>query len=282
MKHIASGVSVLVLLAVAALFGGPARAKQSVDLELVIATDVSQSIDAEEARLQREGVAAAFRSAEVIDAIASGVLRRIAVAYVDWSSRDWNRLVVDWQIVSDRASAEDFADRLLKSPPTIGRRTSISDALDMAAAMIDGNDIDGTRTVIDVSGDGPNNFGRRVDDARDATLARHITINGLPIINDRGGPGSRYNIPDLDEYYRGCVIGGPGAFIVVARNFEDFARAIRRKLVLEIAGLPPPERPLLIRAAAAAGLRPSPAGYTFARGCDIGERLRDSYMIDDN
>lgn len=285
MKHFASGVPVFILVAIAALFAAPAAAKQFVDLELVIATDVSQSIDADEARLQREGVAAAFRSAEVIDAIASGVLRRIAVAYIDWSSKSWNRVVVDWQIVGDRASADTFADRLLKSPLTAGRRTSISDALEMAVAMIDGNDIEGTRTVIDVSGDGPNNFGQRVDEARDATLARRITINGLPIINDRGGPGSRYNLPDLDEYYRGCVIGGPGAFIVVARSFEDFARAIRRKLVLEIAGIAPPAHPLFMRVAAVAptaGLRPSPAGYTYQRGCDIGERLRESYWIDDN
>lgn len=260
------------------------QAKEYVDLELVIATDVSQSIDRQEARLQREGVAAAFRSPEVIQAIASGVLRRIAVAYMDWSSRGWNRVVVDWQIVSDRESAFAFADRLLMSDLTFGRRTSISDALEMAADLIEKNDIEGTRTVIDVSGDGPNNFGAFVDDARDAVLAKRIAINGLPIINDNGGPGSRYNIPDLDDYYRGCVIGGPGSFIVVARSFEDFARAIRKKLVLEIAYMVPEEPPRLIRAAMSpsARVRPAPNGYTFERGCDIGERLRDSYWVDDN
>ncbi len=261
-----------------------AAAKEYVDLELVIATDVSQSIDREEALLQRQGVASAFRSAEVINAIASGVLRRIAVAYVDYSSRDFNRIVVGWQIVSDAASANAFADRLLGSDLTFGRRTSISDALELGAEMIRSNDIEGTRTVIDVAGDGPNNFGKFVDDARDAVLAQRITINGLPIVNDHGGPGSRYNIEDLDQYYRGCVIGGPGAFLVVAKSFEDFSRAIRKKLVLEIAGIQPEERPFLIRAAlpASARVRPAPDGFVYARGCDIGERLRDSYWRDDN
>ena len=257
-------------------------AKDYVDLELVIATDVSQSIDREEALLQRQGVADAFRSPEVINAIASGVLRRIAVAYIDYSSRDFNRVVIDWQIVSDAKSAYAFADRLLGSDLTFGRRTSISDALELGAEMIRTNDIEGTRTVIDVAGDGPNNYGGFVDDVRDKVMAQRITINGLPIINDHGGPGSRYNIEDLDEYYRGCVIGGPGAFLVVAKSFDDFARAIRKKLVLEIAGMVPEERPFLMRAALAASarVRPAPDGFTYARGCDIGERLRDSYWSD--
>tara|TARA_R110000787_G_scaffold57816_3_gene131885 strand:+ start:206 stop:1024 length:819 start_codon:yes stop_codon:yes gene_type:complete len=258
-----------------------AVAREYVDLELVIATDVSRSIDREEALLQREGVAAAFRSQEVITAISSGVLQRIAVAYLDYSSRDWNKVVLDWRIIRDAASAHAFADALLASPLTFGRRTSISDAIEQAAAMIDANDIEGTRRVIDVSGDGPNNWGALVDGVRDAAIARRITINGLPIVNDRGGPGSRYNLPDLDLYYRGCVIGGPGAFLVVAKDFPDFARAIRRKLVLEIADLaPPPEAlpPRFIRAAGHA--RPSPTGYVYEKGCDIGERMRDSWRDD--
>lgn len=272
----------LAVLAAALSLPQSGRAKEYVDLELVIATDVSQSIDREEALLQRQGVADAFRSAEVVNAIASGVLRKIAVAYIDYSSRAFNRVVIDWQIVSDAKSAAAFADRLLGSDLTFGRRTSISDALELGAEMIRTNDIEGTRTVIDVSGDGPNNYGRFVDDVRDAVMAQRITINGLPIINDHGGPGSRYNLDDLDQYYRGCVIGGPGAFLVVARSFEDFARAIRKKLVLEIAGMMPEERPFLMRAAVApsARVRPGPDGFTYARGCDIGERLRDSYWSD--
>jgi hypothetical protein len=264
------------------LAAAPAAAKEYVDLELVIATDVSRSIDAEEAELQRRGIVAAFRSKEVIDAIASGVLRRIAVAYLDYSSRDWNKVVIDWRIIRDRDSAYTFADTLLNAPLTFGRRTSISDALAQGAALIDSNDIEGTRRVIDVSGDGPNNFGRLVDTVRDETVAKRITINGLPIINDRN-TFSRFSLPDLDQYYRGCVIGGPGAFLVVARNFQDFARAIRKKLVLEIAGLPPLRRSLFIRTQTppVQGLRPSPNGYTYAKGCSIGERMSDGMWADD-
>ena len=259
-------------------------AREYVDLELVIATDVSRSIDSDEARLQRQGIAEAFRSREVIDAIQSGVLQRIAVAYIDYSSQDWNKLVIDWRIIRDRESAYAFADTLLKADLTFGRRTSISDALEHAASIIDGNDIEGTRRVIDVSGDGPNNFGRFVDRVRDETIARQITINGLPIINDRNNVFSRYNLPDLDNYYRGCVIGGPGAFLVVARDFKDFAPAIRKKLVLEIAGLQPAHPTGFIRAQVtpSQNVRPAPNGYTYTKGCDIGERMRQGYWADDD
>ena len=264
--------------------GRPAHAREYVDLELVIATDVSQSIDTGEARLQREGIADAFRSKEVIEAISAGMLRRIAVAYLDFSSRQWNKVVIDWRIIQDKETAYAFARDLLNSPPTPGRRTSISDALTQGAEMLASNDIEGTRRTIDVSGDGPNNFGRLVDTVRDETLAKGIVINGLPIINNNGGIGSRFNLPDLDLYYRGCVIGGPGAFVIVANSFEDFARAIRRKLILEISGLEPPKHPHIVHVAMdpPRDVRPSPAGYTYKKGCDIGERLRDSYWIDDN
>jgi len=270
-------------VALAALSAAPipaaTAAPVAVDLELVLAADVSQSIDEEEALLQRQGVAQAFRSPEVIRAITSGFLRRIAVAYVDYSSRDFNKLVIDWRVIGDQASAEAFAAELDKAPLTFGRRTSISDGVEFAAGLIEGNDIEGTRRVIDVAGDGPNNYGRLVDDVRDATIARRITINGLPIMNKRDAWNSRYYLPDLDLYYRGCVIGGPGAFLIVANSFADFARAIRRKLILEIAGLAPrPDdapRAVVVRAAAGPALRPSPGGYVYPKGCDVGERMRD-------
>lgn len=254
-------------------------AKVPVDLELVIATDVSYSIDDGEARLQRQGIAQAFRSKQVIQAIRTGFLRRIAVAYVDYSSRAFNRVVIDWRVIDGRASAEAFAADLLNSSLTTGRRTSISDAVELATEMIETNDLEGTRRVIDVSGDGPNNFGGLVDDVRDATIARRITINGLPIMNPEDAYASRYYLADLDLYYRGCVIGGPGAFLVVASNFADYARAIRRKLILEIAGLTPPPgappRAMMIRASSHMRPRPSPSGYVYPKGCDIGERMRD-------
>jgi hypothetical protein len=170
-------------LAAALIFAGSAGAKEYVDLELVIATDVSRSIDSDEARLQRQGIAAAFKSDDVVKAISSGVLQRITVAYVDYSSRDWNRLVIDWRVIRGRADAHAFADELLKAELTFGRRTSIADALEHATQLIESNDIEGTRRVIDVSGDGPNNFGRYVDTVRDETIAKRITVNGLPIIN---------------------------------------------------------------------------------------------------
>ena len=264
------------------------RAAEPVDLELVIATDVSYSIDAEEARLQREGIIAAFRSPEVIAAIRGGALGRIAVAYIDFSSRPYNKVVIDWQIIEDQASAYSFADRLAKAPATRGQSTSISDALELAASLIDGNDLEGSRRVIDVSGDGPNNAGRRVDAVRDEVLAKRITINGLPIINLADQWNSRYFLADLDRYYEGCVTGGAGSFVIVASDFVDFARAIRQKLILEIAGLAPapqPVRPKILRASAETALRVSaattlaqagPTGPAYHQGCDIGERLRGS------
>lgn len=277
MRMIAFFITLLVMTA-------PLAAKEYVDLELVIATDVSRSIDSDEARLQRQGIAAAFRSKQVIDAIQSGVLQRIAVAYIDYSSRDWNKLLIDWRIIRDQKTAYAFADTLLAQELTFGRRTSIADALEQAAQLIDSNDIEGTRRVIDVSGDGPNNFGRFVDRVRDETIAKQITINGLPIMNDRNNVFSRYNLPDLDLYYRGCVVGGPGAFLVVARDFKDFARAIRKKLILEIAGMPPARPSGFIRAQIAPpqNVRPAPNGYTYKKGCDIGERMREGYWADDD
>lgn len=268
----------------ASAFAAGAAAAEAVDLELVIATDVSRSIDREEALLQREGIAAAFRNPAVIRAIRSGFLRRIGVAYIDYSSRAFNRVVVDWTVIHDRESAEAFASRLLAAPLTFGRRTSISDAIEMAREMIESNAIEGTRRAIDVSGDGPNNHGRPVDEVRDATIARRIAINGLPIVNDRGAFGRRFHLPDLDKYYLGCVIGGPGAFLVVANSFEDFARAIRRKLILEIAGTVPgidrAPSAYLTRVSSPGRLRPSPGGYVYPKGCDIGERMWRDFWSD--
>ncbi len=252
-----------------------ARAAQPVDLELVIATDVSRSIDQNEARLQREGVADAFLSQDVIEAIRSGILGRIAVAYIDWSSGEFNRVVIDWRVVSDQTSANAFAQDLLRASPTYGQRTSISDALEMAAHMIDSNAFEGTRRAIDVSGDGPNNAGPRVDAVRDQVVARRIVINGLPIKNENDRFDGHFYLEDLDLYYRGCVTGGPGSFVEVAHDFKDFARAIKKKLILEIAGRTPESPPRVMKAAAPGGLtRVQAGGYVYPKGCDIGERMR--------
>lgn len=219
-----------------------AVASEPVDLEIVIAADVSSSIDESEAALQRQGFANALRSPEVMRAIQSGAEGRIAIAYVDWSSEPWNRLIVDWRVIDGPASAENFAAALLAAPRTYGQGTSIGGAMRMAAGMIDSNAYDGTRRVIDISGDGPNNRGP-LETARAATLASGITINGLPIITDDYGTGNWGGyFGQLDKYYEAYVIGGPGAFSLPSRGFEDFANAIRRKLILEIAGEMPAER----------------------------------------
>ena len=266
---------------------GAVSAETRVDLELVMVADVSRSIDEDEARLQRQGVVAAFLSADVIGAIRSGPLGRIAIAYIDYSSRPFNEVVIDWRIIHDQESANGFAQTLFKAPLTEGRRTSISDAIEHAVQLIESNTLTGTRRVIDVAGDGPNNHGRLVSQVRDETVAKRITINALPIVEDPGLPfRSRYYLPDLDKYYLGCVIGGPGAFHVAARDFRDFARAIKKKLILEIAGRMPKPSTVgyarIIKAASPKAASPkaaspralAPAGPGYRLGCDVGERMR--------
>jgi Protein of unknown function (DUF1194) len=255
--------------ALAGLAAEPAGAIEQVDLELVITTDVSYSVDDMEARMQREGAVTAFRSKEVVEAIKSGSLGKIAVAYIDFSNANASRVVVDWQVVHDQASAEAFADAIAVARKTDGVQTSISSGIALAARMIDDNDYEGMKKVIDVSGDGPNNEGRRVDHVRDEVLAKGIIINGLPIVTE-ADKFDVYYLPDLDKYYAGCVIGGPGAFIQVANGFADLARALRRKLVLEISDAGKPD-PLFVKVAA--GQRTS-GRIAYERGCDIGERMR--------
>jgi Protein of unknown function (DUF1194) len=209
-----------------------ATGPQQVDLKLVIATDVSRSINDEEASIQREGMAEAFTSPEVIRAIESGALGRIAVAMLDWSSPEFNRVVLDWTIIDGKNSAAEFATQIRNAPRTPGRRTSISGAIEMGALMLEASErnIIATRRVIDVSGDGPNNDGRPLSDAHKEVLAQKIVINGLPIMDENANG----YYPNLDKYFAGCVVGGTGAFVVVVKSFKDFGAAMRRKLVLEI------------------------------------------------
>lgn len=263
MKRVAYGV--LILLA-GLLVAGSARAKTEVDLILALAVDVSRSIDAAEARLQREGYIAAFRDPEVIRAIRSGPHGRIAVSYFEWAGFGYAKVIAAWTLIDGAASAHAFADTLERNPPIPERRTSISDAIDFALPWLSKHDFVAHRRVVDISGDGPNNWGELVTVARDRAIRAGITINGLPILDEGGGPYSRFNIPNLDLYYRDCVIGGPGAFVVVAADFKDFARAIRRKLILEVAGQIPDAGPELLRAQAVTEPRVSPP-------CDIGEKI---------
>lgn len=262
-------LSTITLIFLAAVFAAPALGDEPVDLELVLAVDMSRSIDAEEARLQRDGYIHAFRDPEVIRAIQTGIMGRIAVTYVEWAGAGHWRQIADWQLIDGPEGAEVFIGRLNKRPPMAAMRTSISSAIEFSLRQFSGNGFEGTRRAIDISGDGPNNDGVLVTTARDLAIAAGVTINGLPIMDETGGLYSWYNIPDLDLYYENCVIGGPGAFVVTADGFANFAEAVRKKLIMEIADIAPPEPPRLIRAQARSKDRIPPP-------CDIGESLRRS------
>ncbi len=241
-------------------FGGAGvAAEREVDLELVLAVDISGSIDLEEAALQRRGYVHALRHPDVIEVIRRGRLGRIAVTYVEWAGDRHQSTLVGWTEIADASSAAAFAEAVARPPVRTQLWTSISGVIAYAARHLEGNGFSGRRRVIDISGDGPNNSGEYVVRARDRALADGIVINGLTIINDRPGQYGYPPMPDLDLYYEDCVIGGQGAFVVVADGFEDFARAILRKMLLEIASAAPPAR-LLRRAA----VRPRPP-------CNAGE-----------
>ncbi|MDQ2102619.1 DUF1194 domain-containing protein [Azospirillum isscasi] len=231
-----AGVAVAVL--VAGWGDEAALADTPVDLELVLAVDVSGSVDAEEGRLQREGYVAALTDPKIQAAIRGGPYGRIAMTYVEWAGDGFQRVTVPWTLLGDRNSVESFASSIAESPYLTAQWTSISAAIDFSARLFDDNGFEGTRRVIDVSGDGVNNRGRPVQWARDEAVAAGITINGLPILNDRPNPWGGAAPVDLDGYYQDHVIGGPGAFLVPAISFDAFADAILSKLLLEISGLP--------------------------------------------
>jgi hypothetical protein len=218
---------------------GAGRAEESVDLLLVLAVDVSRSIDDDEARLQREGYRSAMTDPRVLEAIRAGMMGAIAVAYVEWAGSDYQRLVIPWTHIGSTAEAEAWAEALEQAPRVALSWTSISGGLDFSMRTLTESPFEGTRRVIDVSGDGVNNSGVPVEAVRDRVVAQGVTINGLPIMNDRPTFGRPSPMP-LDQYYREAVIGGEGAFLIAAEDFESFGNAVRRKLVREIAGLPGP------------------------------------------
>lgn len=215
----------------------PSVAEQiEVDLELVLMADVSRSMTERELEIQRRGYAEALRSDEVFAAIERGFLQRIALTYVEWAGLQ--DVIVGWRLIETREDLDAFADAITVDFDPSLRRTSISRAMLMGAEMIRMNEYHGMRQVIDISGDGPNNQGRPVTLARDAVLAQGIVINGLPLMT-REGMGLAWHLDDLDVYYRTCVIGGFGAFMIPVLDWQDFAAAVRRKLVLEISGETP-------------------------------------------
>jgi hypothetical protein len=218
----------LALAVIAATARAQPAAKQQVDLELVLAVDVSGSVNQERFVLQRDGYVAAFRHAQVLSAIRSGPNGAIAVTMVQWTGPRLQEIAVPWMRVSDAATAEDLAGAIERAPRVLfGGGTSISGAIDYAVGLFPQSPFKGFKRVIDVSGDGINNRGRPTVFARDEAVAAGIVINGLPILALE---------PDLDYYYRQSVIGGPGAFVIAAESYETFGEAIRRKLILEIAG----------------------------------------------
>lgn len=226
------------LLAGTILAPGLARAETDpVDVLLVLAVDVSRSVDEDEARLQREGYRNAVADPAVVEAIRGGMMGAIGLAYVEWAGAEYQRLVLPWTRIAGAGEAQAWSERLGEAPRASLSWTSISGALDFSLKVLNDAPFEATRRVIDISGDGVNNSGGPVELARDRAVAEGITINGLPIVNDRPTFGRMPPVP-LDEYYRENVIGGPGAFVVVAEDFQSFGLAVKRKLIREIAALP--------------------------------------------
>jgi uncharacterized protein DUF1194 len=260
------------LLVAAALvaLAGPATLRAegpvSVDVELVIAVDISYSMDYDEQALQREGYMGAITSREFLDALAKGVHGKIAITYVEWAGSGDQQIVIPWSIIDGRPAAEAFVARLKEVSIRRAYRTSISGALKFSAGLFKDSGFRGLRRVIDVSGDGTNNQGDLIEPTRDAVVAQGITINGLPIML-KEPVVSMIDIPNLDIYYEDCVVGGPGAFVVPARSREQFPDAIRKKLVLEVAGVAPSPRMLQDEGPVI------PAASPPRVSCTIGERM---------
>jgi hypothetical protein len=221
------GLALMILLASGA--GAPARADIAVDLELVLAIDSSGSVDFQEFELQARGIARAFRDPEVIEAIEGAAPNGIAVCLVQWSGRRQHLVTIDWTRITDTASAQAMAARIDAMGRVLIGETAIADALRFAHEQLGSGPFQGARQIIDVSGDGPTNAGGDPDPLRDAAALAGITINGLAILNES---------PNLDRYYAEHVIGGPDAFVMAAKDYQDFVDAIRHKLLHEIRGAP--------------------------------------------
>jgi hypothetical protein len=235
------------------------EANPTVDVELVLAVDVSYSMDMDELALQREGYAQAIVSKEFLQALKSGPNGRISVTYFEWAASTDQKIIIPWRVIDGPETADAVANEILKTPIRRASRTSISGAINFAMPLFDENPHRGLRRVIDISGDGPNNNGAPVVIARDAAVEKGIVINGLPIMVKEPSY-STMDIDNLDLYYEDCVIGGPGSFVVTIKDRDKFKEAIRTKLLLEIAGRTP-ERPVV------------PAAGREARvNCMIGER----------
>jgi hypothetical protein len=215
----------------------------TVDVELILAVDVSYSMDMDELAVQREGYAQAIVSKEFLQALKAGPTGKIAVTYFEWAATNDQKIIIPWRVIDGPETADAVADEILKTPIRRASRTSISGAINFAMPLFEQNPYRGLRRVIDISGDGPNNNGAPVTGARDAALEKGITINGLPIMVKEPSY-STMDIENLDFYYEDCVTGGPGSFVVSIKDRDKFKEAIRTKLLLEVAGRTP-ERPIV-------------------------------------
>jgi hypothetical protein len=235
-----SAVSAAVFLALVG-FGGGVGA-QTTDLLLVLAADVSRSIDESEFALQRKGYSTALTDPRVLAAIRGGTTGTIAICFVEWSGAGEQNVVADWTVIRDEEDAGGLAAAILAAPRSFIGRTSISGAIDFAMERFATAEPRANRHIIDISGDGTNNSGRPVTDARDQAIGQGVTINGLAIVNDKPNPGYAFHTQPpggLPEWYRQNVIGGPGAFLRVVEDFHSFADAMTNKLVSEIAAAAP-------------------------------------------
>jgi len=226
------------IFAAMALLPAAALAGDDVDLLLVLAADVSRSVDAAKFQLQREGYAAAISDPRVIDTIQSGRNGRIGLTFVEWSGVGAQHVVIDWMTVGDAAAAKDFGDRLIEAPRSFADRTSISGAIEFAMSQLAIAPFRSARRTIDISGDGTNNAGRDVAELRDEAVGKGITINGLVIFSENPmawNPDHTNPPGGLDNYYRHNVVGGPGAFVMAAQNFDSFGQAIIAKMIAEVA-----------------------------------------------
>jgi hypothetical protein len=219
------------------------EATPSVDVELILAVDVSYSMDMDELAIQREGYAQAIVSKEFLQALKTGPNGKIAVTYFEWAASTDQKIIIPWRVIDGPETADAVANEIMKTPIRRASRTSISGAINFAMPLFDENPHRGLRRVIDISGDGPNNNGSPVTLARDTALEKGIVINGLPIMVKEPSY-STMDIDNLDFYYEDCVIGGPGSFVVTIKDREKFKEAIRTKLLLEVAGRTP-ERPVV-------------------------------------
>jgi hypothetical protein len=217
------------------------EATPSVDVELILAVDVSYSMDMDELAIQREGYAQAIVSKEFLQALKTGPNGKISVTYFEWAASSDQKIIIPWRVIDGPETADAVAAEIMKTPIRRASRTSISGAINFAMPLFDENPHRGLRRVIDISGDGPNNNGAPVTGARDAALEKGIIINGLPIMVKEPSY-STMDIDNLDFYYEDCVIGGPGSFVVTIKDRDKFKEAIRTKLLLEVAGRTPEGR----------------------------------------